>query len=93
MRMPISLNTHQYLVLLFKIFDSDNIIVILSCIFLTITEMKGPPMWCYLERPPPANVEDLRDLWVRMIPLEEEMATHSSILHWRISWTEEPGRL
>ena len=26
-------------------------------------------------------------------PLEEAMATHSSILAWRISWTEEPGRL
>ena len=26
-------------------------------------------------------------------PLEEEMATHSSILTWRIPWTEEPGRL
>ena len=26
-------------------------------------------------------------------PLEEEMATHSSILAWRISRTEEPGRL
>ncbi|RJF70553.1 hypothetical protein D4Z77_08885 [Campylobacter coli] len=25
--------------------------------------------------------------------LEKEMATHSSILAWRISWTEEPGRL
>lgn len=25
---------------------------------------------------PPANAEDLRDPWVRMIPLEEEMATH-----------------
>ena len=24
-------------------------------------------------------------------PLEEEMATHSSILAWRILWTEEPG--
>ena len=24
-------------------------------------------------------------------PLEEGMATHSSILAWRISWTEEPG--
>ena len=24
-------------------------------------------------------------------PLEEEMATHSSILAWKISWTEEPG--
>jgi len=26
-------------------------------------------------------------------PLEEEMATHSSILAWVIPWTEEPGRL
>ena len=26
-------------------------------------------------------------------PLEEEMATHSSILAWRIPWTEEPGVL
>jgi len=26
-------------------------------------------------------------------PLEEEMATHSSILAWEISWTEESGRL
>ena len=26
-------------------------------------------------------------------PLEKEMATHSSILAWRISWTMEPGRL
>ena len=26
-------------------------------------------------------------------PLEEEMATHSSILAWEIPWTEEPGRL
>ena len=26
-------------------------------------------------------------------PLEDEMATHSSILAWRIPWTEEPGRL
>ena len=26
-------------------------------------------------------------------PLEEEMATHSSILAWRIPWTDEPGGL
>ena len=26
-------------------------------------------------------------------PLEKEMATHSSILAWRIPWTEKPGRL
>ena len=26
-------------------------------------------------------------------PLEEEMATHSSVLAWKIPWTEEPGGL
>ena len=26
-------------------------------------------------------------------PLEKEMVTHSSILAWKIPWTEEPGRL
>ena len=34
------------------------------------------------------------EMWVRSLsqedPLEEEMATHSSILAWRIPWTEEP---
>ena len=31
--------------------------------------------------------------WGREDPLEEKMATHSSILAWRIPWTEEPGGL
>ena len=33
------------------------------------------------------------DPWVGKIPLEQDMATHSSILAWRIPWTEEPSRL
>ena len=37
------------------------------------------------------------ETWVRFLgqedPLEKEMATHSSILAWRIPWTEEPGGL
>ena len=36
-------------------------------------------------------------MWVRSLswedPLEAGMATHSSMLAWRIPWTEEPGRL
>ena len=43
---------------------------------------------------PPADAGDLRDM-VRSLgqedPLEKGMATHSSILTWRIPWTEEPG--
>ena len=33
------------------------------------------------------------DSWVRKIPLEECMATHSSILAWEIPWIEEPSGL
>ena len=33
------------------------------------------------------------DPWVRKITWKREQATHSSILAWRIPWTEEPGRL
>ena len=37
----------------------------------------------------------MQETWARILggedPLEEEMATHSSILAWRIPWTEEPG--
>ena len=33
------------------------------------------------------------DPWVGKIPLEQEMASHSSILAWRIPWTKKPGGL
>ena len=43
------------------------------------------------------NLPAVRETWVpslgREDPLEEGMATHSSILAWRIPWTEEPGGL
>ena len=45
-------------------------------------------------------VKNLPAMWETQVrsldweePLEKEMATHSSILAWRIPWTEEPGRL
>ena len=41
----------------------------------------------------PAVQETGFDPWVRKIPLEKGMATHSNILVWRIPWTEEPGGL
>ena len=43
------------------------------------------------------NLPAMQETWVQSLdqedPLEKEMATHSSILAWEISWTEEPGRL
>ena len=44
----------------------------------------------------PTSAEDARDassILGQEDPLEEEMATCSSILAWKIPWTEEPGRL
>ena len=39
----------------------------------------------------------MQDTWVQSLgsedPLEKEMAAHSSVLTWRIPWTEEPGGL
>ena len=43
------------------------------------------------------NLPSMQKTWVRSLsqedPLKEEMATHSSILAWKIPWTEEPGGL
>ena len=43
------------------------------------------------------NLPAMQETRVRSLgqedPLEESMATHASILAWRIPWTEEPGRL
>ena len=43
------------------------------------------------------NLPAMQDTWVHSLgwedPLEKGMATHSSILAWRIPWTDEPGGL
>ena len=43
------------------------------------------------------NLPEMQETWVRSLgqedSLEKEMETHSSILAWRIPWTEEPSRL
>ena len=43
------------------------------------------------------NLPAMEETWVQYLgwenPLEKEVATHSSILAWRIPWTEELGRL
>ena len=42
-------------------------------------------------------MQETQETWVQSVgqedPLEKEMATYSSILAWRILWTEEPGGL
>ena len=43
------------------------------------------------------NLPAMQEIWVQSLgwedPLEKEMATHSSILVWRLLWTKELGRL
>ena len=43
------------------------------------------------------NLPAMQETWIQSLgqedPLEKEMATHSSILAWRIPWKEEPGGL
>ena len=45
----------------------------------------------------PLVMQETQEMWVWSLgqedPLEEEMATHSSILAWKIPWREEPGGL
>ena len=61
-------------------------------------------MWEFNSRFPRAPVAQTvkrlpttRETWLQPLgrkdPLEKEMATHSSILAWKIPWMEEPGRL
>ena len=63
------------------------------------SSIKGPLgcPWAYLVAQTVKCLSAMRETWVRSLdwedPLEKEMATHSSILPWKISWMEEPGRL
>ena len=53
--------------------------------------------WASLVAQTVKNPPAIQETWVRSLgwedPLEEGMATHSSIFAWRTPWTEEPGRL
>ena len=57
--------------------------------------MRGFPSGSVVKNLP--AMQEAQEMWVRSLgredPLEKEMATHSSILAWRIPWTEEPGGL
>ena len=56
---------------------------------------RGFPNGSAVKNPP--AMQETQEMWVQFLvqeyPLEEEMATHSSILAWRVPWTEETGGL
>ena len=53
--------------------------------------------WAFFVAQTVKNLPTMQETWVRSLsqedPLEKGMATHPSILAWRIPWTEEPGEL
>ena len=60
---------------------------------MTTAIYSGASLVSQMVKNPPA----MQETWVQSLgwedTLEKAMATHSSILAWRIPWTEEPGRL
>ena len=64
-------------------------------LIMKYNEPLGP--WASLVAQRLKHLPAMRETWVRSLgrddPLEKEMATHSSILAWRIPWTKEPGGL
>ena len=61
--------------------------------FVEAPNYQGASLVAQTVKNPPA----MRETWVQSLgwedPLKEGMATHSSILAWKIPWTEEPGGL
>ena len=53
--------------------------------------------WAFLEVQMVRNLPAMQETWVQSLgqeyPVKKGMATHSSILAWRIPWTEQPGGL
>ena len=71
----------------------DHLPVTSRTIFEVKYHFSGLPWWlsgkestCQCRRP-------RLDPWSREDPLEKEMTTHTSMLVWKIPWTEEPGKL
>ena len=54
-------------------------------------------LWAFLVAQMVKNLLTMEEMQLQSLgwedPLEEEMTTHSSVLAWRIPWTEEPGGL
>ena len=67
------------------------------CLLWTVGILKGTINGASLVTQRVKRLPAMWESWARSLgrkdPLEKEMATHSSILAWRIPWTEEPGGL
>ena len=68
-------------------------LIYVVCLHLEVYLWRWASVVAQMVKNPPA----MQETWVQSLdredPLEEGMATHSSILAWRIPWTEKPGGL
>ena len=71
--------------------------MVFPCIWSSRVRTSSNNTWAFLVARTVKNLPAMQEAQVRPLgqedPLEKGMATHSTILAWRISWTEEPGGL
>ena len=77
-----------------RLLNGHKDILLFSC-FIVLALACG--IWAFLVAQTVKNLPAIQETWAQSLgwedPLEKEKATHSSILAWRIPWTEEPGGL
>ena len=78
---------------LLSIFSVENSLFYIYNILNLFTKYQGASLVAQSVKNLPAMQETQVQFLGQEDPLEKEMATHSSILAWRIPWTEEPGGL
>ena len=69
------------------------VFVLIVVMYISLYGNKGASLVALMVKSLPAVRETQVQSLGQEDPLEKEMATHSSILAWKIPWTEEPGRL
>ena len=71
--------------------------ILVICVIKTYFVLFFCVFWASLVAQSVKNLPVVQETWVLSLgwedPLQKEMVTHSSILAWKISWTEEPGGL
>ena len=83
---------------LFHVLKEADKCLIICLPMITFLTLKGEAtIWASLVAQTAKHLPAMQETQVPSLggedPLEKEMATHSNILAWRISWTEGPGRL
>ena len=73
--------------------DPESLLQMVACYY----SQDNRTLWASLVSQMVKNLPATQETWVRSLgwgdPLEKGIVTYSSILSWRIPWTEEPGRL